>query len=338
MSAETTKKRIIPSDFVPARWLRSRHGQTVFPSLPWAWRTRPELRREIVKLPDGDVTAVDWVVETEATPKTAPLLVILHGLEGSAESSYARMLMHAAAERQWRCCVLHFRDCGDYRNLLPRRYHAGETNDIRYFVEMLEDGGQFGPVVAAGFSLGGNVLLKYLGEEADETPLRGAAAVCVPLDLHQCAEALDIGFSKTYQKYLLRRMKNAVTYKFDQHTAAFDWHRAMRARTFAEFDDAVTAPLHGFRNKDDYYDKCSSAQFLKDIQRPTLIINALDDPFMTPEVIPDEDQLSEYVTLEVADSGGHVGFIDGGTPWRPSFYLPGRLMEFLEPLAARPGL
>jgi predicted alpha/beta-fold hydrolase len=133
-------------------------------------------------------------------------------------------------------------------------------------------------------------------------------------------------------------MKNAVTYKFDQHTAAFDWHRAMRARTFAEFDDAVTAPLHGFRNKDDYYDKCSSAQFLKDIQRPTLIINALDDPFMTPEVIPDEDQLSEYVTLEVADSGGHVGFIDGGTPWRPSFYLPGRLMEFLEPLAARPGL
>jgi predicted alpha/beta-fold hydrolase len=338
MSAETTTRRIIRSDFVPARWLRSRHGQTVFPSLPWAWRTRPKLRRQIVQLPDGDVTAVDWVVDTETTPKTAPLLVILHGLEGSAESSYARMLMQAAAERQWRCCVLHFRDCGDYRNLLPRRYHAGETNDVRYFVEMLENDGQFGPIVAAGFSLGGNVLLKYLGEEADETPLRGAAAVCVPLDLHQCAEALDMGFSKTYQKYLLKRMKNAVTYKFDQHTAAFDWHRAMRAKTFAEFDDAVTAPLHGFRNKDDYYDKCSSAQFLKDVQRPTLIVNALDDPFMTPEVIPDEDQLSEYVTLEVADSGGHVGFIDGGTPWRPSFYLPGRLMEFLEPLAARPGL
>jgi predicted alpha/beta-fold hydrolase len=133
-------------------------------------------------------------------------------------------------------------------------------------------------------------------------------------------------------------MKNAITYKFDRHTAAFDWQRAMRASTFAEFDDAVTAPLHGFRNKDEYYDRCSSVRFLKDIVRPTLIINALDDPFMTPEVIPEEEQMSESVTLEVSEAGGHVGFIDGGTPWRPSFYLPGRLMDFLEPLAARPGL
>jgi predicted alpha/beta-fold hydrolase len=338
MSADISNKRIIRSDFDPPRWLRNRHVQTVMPSLPWSWRSRPQLRREIVRLPDGDATAVDWVVETEATPKTAPLLVILHGLEGSAESSYARMLMEAAAERQWRCCVLHFRDCGDYRNLLPRRYHAGETNDVRFFVEKLENEGQYGPIVAAGFSLGGNVLLKYLGEEVDDTPLRGAAAICVPFDLHHCAEALNVGFSKTYQHYLLKRMKNAVRYKFDRHTAAFDWRRAMSARTFAEFDDAVTAPLHGFRNKDDYYDKCSSVHFLGDIVRPTLIVNALDDPFMTPEVIPDENQLSESVTLEIADVGGHVGFIDGGTPWRPSFYLPGRLMSFLEPLAARPGL
>jgi predicted alpha/beta-fold hydrolase len=281
---------------------------------------------------------VDWVVETEATPKTAPLLVVLHGLEGSAESSYARVLMQAAADRQWRCCVLHFRDCGDYRNLLPRRYHAGETNDVRFFVEKLEHEGQYGPIVAAGFSLGGNVLLKYLGEEGDHTPLRGGGAVCVPLDLHQCADALNQGFSKIYQRYLLKRMKKAVTYKFDRHTAAFDWQRAMQANTFAEFDDAVTAPLHGFRNKDDYYDRCSSVRFLKDIERPTLIVNALDDPFMTPEVIPEEEQLSRNVTLEVSEAGGHVGFIDGGTPWRPSFYLPGRLMAFLEPLAARPGL
>ncbi|NIL93591.1 MAG: hydrolase, partial [Woeseiaceae bacterium] len=110
-----------------------------------------------------------------------------------------------------------------------------------------------------------------------------------------------------------------MTYKFDRHTAAFDWRRAMSARTFAEFDDAVTAPLHGFRNKDDYYDKCSSLHFLKDIVRPTLIVNALDDPFMTPEVIPDADKLSESVTLEVSDAGGHVGFIGGGMPWRPHY-------------------
>ncbi len=125
-------------------------------------------------------------------------------------------------------------------------------------------------------------------------------------------------------------MKKSVRHKFDQHTAAFDWDRAMKAENFAEFDDAVTAPLHGFKNMNDYYDKCSSAQFLKDIARPTLIINSMDDPFMTPDVIPPHDMLSEHVILEVADAGGHVGFIEGGTPWRPVYYLPRRILGFLE--------
>jgi predicted alpha/beta-fold hydrolase len=133
-------------------------------------------------------------------------------------------------------------------------------------------------------------------------------------------------------------MKKSLTSKFDRHTAAFDWDEAMRARTFAEFDDLVTAPLHGFANMQDYYDRCSSVNFLKGIDRPTLIINSLDDPFMTPDVIPDMDKLSAYVTLEVATSGGHVGFIEGGTPWRPSFYLPERILGFLQPSAAIPGM
>ena len=338
MATDSTDKRIVRSAFRPARWLRNRHAQTIYPSFPWACRERPALRREVLKLPDGDETAVDWVVETEGTPKTAPLLIILHGLESSAESAYARTLMQAAAARQWRCCVLHFRDCGDYRNILPRRYHAGETNDVRYFVAKLEREGQFGPMIAAGYSLGGNVLLKYLGESGAGCPLKGAAAVCVPLNLHACADALNIGISKGYQRYLLKRMKRAVTRKFNPHTAAFDWQRAMQASTCAEIDDAVTAPLHGVANKDDYYDKCSSVHFLKRIERPTLIVNALDDPFMTPEVIPDAPLLSDHVTLEVADHGGHVGFIEGGTPWRPRFYLPERLISFLDPLTVRPGM
>jgi len=338
MPPDQIDKRIVRSAFRPARWLQNRHAQTVYPSVPWACRERPALRREVLKLPDGDETAVDWVVETEGTPKSAPLLIILHGLEGSAESTYARMLMQSAVARQWRCCVLHFRDCGDYRNVLPRRYHAGETNDVRYFVAKLEREGQFGPIVAAGYSLGGNVLLKYLGESGAGCPLKGAAAVCVPLDLHECAEALNIGIARGYQRYLLKRMKRSVARKFDRHTAAFDWQRAMQSKTFAEFDDAVTAPLHGFAGKDDYYDKCSSVNFLKHIERPTLIVNALDDPFMTPDVIPDAAALSPQVTLEVSDHGGHVGFIEGGLPWRPKFYLPERLIGFLEPLTARPGL
>jgi uncharacterized protein len=329
MTDEKTDKRILQSEFKPAAWLRHRHLQTIFPSLPWAWRKRTPLRREILELPDGDMTAIDWLEAGDSLPSTAPLLVVLHGLEGSAESSYARMMMQTALERGWRPCVLHFRDCGDYRNRLPRRYHAGETSDIRYFLRTLHEQGQTGPILAVGYSLGGNILLKYLGESGRDSRLTAAGAVCVPLDLYRCAEALNTGFSKVYQHYLLKRMKSSVQRKFDRHTAAFDWNRAMAAENFAVFDDAVTAPLHGFDGMNDYYDKCSSAQFLKGIAQPTLIINALDDPFMTPEVIPHQDRLSDQVSLEVSVTGGHVGFIEGGTPWRPKYYLPRRILDFL---------
>ena len=330
MTTDSPDSRVIRSEFRPAWWLRHRHLQTVLPSMPWAYRFRPKLRRDSLELPDGDTTAVDWVADPHDLPASAPLLVILHGLESSAESAYARMIMAAAIQQEWRCCVLHFRDCGDYRNRLPRRYHAGETNDIRFFLQSLIDNGHEGPIVAAGYSLGGNVLLKYLGELGQASPLRAAVAVCVPLDLYKCAEALNQGFSKFYQWYLLKSMKKSVRRKFDRHTAAFDWDRTMSARTFADFDDAVTAPLHGFDGMSDYYDRCSSNQFLKGIGRPTLIVNALDDPFMTPGVIPHRDRLSESVTLEVSEKGGHVGFVEGGTPWRPQFYLPPRIVGFLK--------
>jgi predicted alpha/beta-fold hydrolase len=281
-------------------------------------------------LPDGDVTVVDWMADGPAIDSGAPLLVILHGLEGSANSSYARSLLHAAASMGWRAAVLHFRDCGDYRNRLPRRYHAGETSDIRYFLESLVTAGQTGPMAAAGFSLGGSVLLKYLGENGVSTPLQAAAAISVPLSLHDSADALTSGFSKIYQHYLLKRMKKAIRRKFDRHTAAFDWDRAMHARSFAEFDDAVTAPLHGFSGKDEYYDRSSSVGFLAAIRRPTLIINALDDPFMTPAAIPAADQLSDSVQIEISEIGGHVGFVGGNLPWRPEYYLPSRIINFLQ--------
>ncbi len=329
MTDASTTKRIIRSQFRPAGWLKNGHAQTIYPSLPWAGAPRPRLRRENIELPDGDLTVVDWLTDNADTDPGSPTLIVLHGLEGSAESSYARMLLQAAADRGWRAAVLHFRDCGDYRNRLPRRYHAGETSDIRFFLERLRTEGHQGPMMAAGYSLGGNVLLKYLGENGISTPLHAAAAVSVPLNLQRSADALSQGFSKIYQRHLLKRMKKAVSRKFDQYTAAFDWQRAMDAKTFAEFDDAVTAPLHGFSGKDEYYDRCSSAGYLVEIQRPTLIINSLDDPFMTPDIIPDENQLSDCVTLEVSEHGGHVGFIAGGTPWRPEYYLPKRITDYL---------
>ena len=333
MTSQSRDNQIIQSRFQAPWWLRNPHLQTMYPNLPWAWPSRPELRREVLELPDGDITAVDWLVEADSLPNSAPLLVILHGLEGSAESPYARMLMEVAFDRGWRSCVLYFRDCGDYRNRLPRRYHAGETNDLRHFLSQLQlqrPSGNAGPLLAVGYSLGGNVLLKYLGESQSETPLAAATAICVPLDLHVCARALNTGLSKIYQRHLLKLMKESVVRKFDRYTATFDWDRAMNAKTFAEFDNFITAPLHGFNGVNDYYDQCSATHFLSNIERPTLIINSLDDPFMTPDVLPTADKLSDDVTLEVAKNGGHVGFIDGGTPFSPTFYLPGRIIEFLE--------
>ena len=329
MTDDSKHGRIIRSRFEAARWLTNRHLQTIFPSLPVPRAPRPPLTRRPLELPDGDVTVVDWLTEAEDAPQDRPMLVVLHGLESSAESNYARQLLQAAAEQGWNAAVLHFRDCGDYRNRLPRRYHAGETNDLRYFLNKLRTDGHEGPIVAAGYSLGGNVLLKYLGEDGASTPVSAAAAVCVPLSLQICADALTIGFSKLYQKHLLKRMKRAVETKFDRHTAAFDWDRAMSAATFADFDDAVTAPLHGFSGKDEYYAKCSSLGYLRNVDRPTLIINSRDDPFMTPDMLPEPDALSGQVTLEVSEQGGHVGFIAGGSPWNPVYYLPRRIMGFL---------
>ncbi|NOX70287.1 MAG: hydrolase [Gammaproteobacteria bacterium] len=320
---------VIRSSFRAASWLGNRHLQTLYPSFHGARAPRPALVRRMLDLPDGDVTAVDWLAESTETTDESPLLVILHGLEGSAESTYARYLLQAASDSGWHAAVLHFRDCGDYRNVLPRRYHAGETNDLRYFINKLRTEGQQGPIVAAGYSLGGNVLLKYLGEDGATTPLHAAAAVSVPLDLGICSEALTHGFSKVYQYFLLKRMKIAVARKFDLHTAAFDWTRAMGATTFAEFDDAVTAPLHGFAGRDEYYEKCSSIHFLRKIDRPTLIINSRDDPFMLPNMLPAAEQLSKSVLLEISEEGGHVGFVSGGTPWNPQFYLPQRIVDFL---------
>ena len=330
MTEAPDNSRIQTSRFRPAWWLKNRHAQTIYPSLPWVQAPRVALRSETLELPDGDITVVDWLVEAPESAGDLPLLIILHGLESSAEASYAQMLLAAARDHGWNACVLHFRDCGDYRNRLPRRYHAGETNDIRYFLEKLVTDGQYGPISAAGYSLGGNVLLKYLGENGATTPLMAAAAVSVPLDLGISADALNIGFSKIYQRYLLKRMKASVASKFDQYTAAFDWHKSMATKTFADFDDLVTAPLHGFNGKDDYYGSCSSMTFLKDIDRPTLIVNSTDDPFMSPEMIPDESLLSDCVTLELSSAGGHVGFIEGGTPFRPKYYLPTRIIGFLE--------
>ncbi len=322
--------RRIDSQFRPSFLIKNKHLQTILPSLPFMSHERVELSREILTLHDGDETAVDWAGPVNGRSPEHPLLVVLHGLESSSESAYAQMLMKAALDAGWDACVLNFRDCGDYRNKLPRRYHAGETGDVRFFLER-QATKRRGPIVAAGYSLGGNVLLKYLGESGNDTPVSAGAAVCVPLDLQLCSTRLNSGFSKVYQFYLLRNMKMAMQQRFTPDTAGIDWDRALRSKTFDEFDDAVTAPLHGFDGKDDYYGRSSSRQFLGMIEKPTLILNALDDPFMAAEMLPEEGELAPAVTLELSEHGGHVGYLESGPPWRPRYYIPRRLVEYLRP-------
>tara|TARA_B100000686_G_C16784848_1_gene974524 strand:- start:1955 stop:2740 length:786 start_codon:yes stop_codon:yes gene_type:complete len=253
-------------------------------------------------------------------------------MEGSSRSQYAKLLLNSAANQGWRAAVLHLRDCGGLDNKLPRRYHSGETNDLRFLINSLRSKNEERDtqIVAAGFSLGGNILLKYLGEEGLDTGLNAAVGISVPLNLHHSAERLSKGFSKIYQFLFIKKIKKRLRRKFKQNTNAFDWKNTMSAKNFADIDDAVTAPLHGFSGKDEYYDLCSSINFLSQIRTPTLIINALDDPFTTPEAIVDASDIPECVQIELPRKGGHIGFINGGSPWKPTYYLPNRIIGFLD--------
>ncbi len=315
--------------FDPPPWLRNRHVQTLFTSSPLCRIPAPSWRREIAELPDGDFVEVAWLDETSSAPDDAVTLILLHGLEGSSDATYARMMASEAALRGWRMAVLHFRDCGQQPNRLRRRYHAGETDDVRIFVSAVTERYPHAPLVASGYSLGGNVLLKYLGEEGMNSPFRAATAVSVPFDLQDSADALNQGAARFYRWYLLRKMKAAMTRKFSADNAPFDWQAAMTARDFATFDDLVTAPLHGFSGKDHYYTECSCGRYLDRIRTPALLLNARDDPFMTPAALPRAATLPACIELDITERGGHIGFVDG-TPWRPRYWMPGRLFTFFE--------
>ncbi|MEM7610864.1 MAG: hydrolase [Pseudomonadota bacterium] len=318
----------VTSGFRPARGLSNRHLQTLLPAFGLVATPRPPTRREVLSLPDGDTLALDWL--DKPADADAPVLVVLHGLEGSSDSSYARGLLHAAGQNGWHALVMHFRDCGDHRNRLQRRYHAGETGDIEYCFDILRERFATNRLFAAGFSLGGNALLKYLGERGVLAHTNAAVAVSVPFELQKASDAISTGFSKVYQWHLMRNMKRALRRKFAPHNAPFDYSAAMRTVTFEQFDDMVTAPLHGFSGKDHYYQSCSCRQFLADIGVPTLIVHAVDDPFMSEDMIPTDAEMSDHVTLELSTHGGHVGFIEGDSPRRLGFWLPRRIISALE--------
>lgn len=315
---------IVDSPFEAARWLRGPHAQTLWGALAPRGRPAPH-RLERWEQPDGDFVDLLWSADGDG-----PLVVILHGLEGGIESRHIVGLRRALALRGWSSCVLLFRNCGDRPNRLARSYHSGETGDLDRLIARLRRSAPDRPLAAVGFSLGGNVLLKWLGENGARAALDAAVAVSVPMRLDRCADRLQRGLSRLYQWHLLRHLRGSYRRKFrHRDDPPFPLARLAELRSFRRFDDRVTAPLHGFAGVDDYYRRCSSRGFLAGIRVPTLVIQARDDPFMTPDMLPSAAELSATTTLELSPRGGHVGFVGGPHPCRPRYWLDRRIPAFL---------
>jgi predicted alpha/beta-fold hydrolase len=313
---------IIKSEFKTAYWLPERHSQTLFPTL----FRRPiplALTEEVLELPDGDFVELAWTEPTES----GPIIALFHGLEGSIDSGYVQGVLKIVREFGWQGVLMHFRTCGKKGNRLPRWYHSGDSPDIDYFIDVLRERYPDRPLGAFGVSLGGNALLKYLGEKGTETPLSAAMAVSVPFDLANTAQHLTTGFSRVYQQHLVRLVRKKVLDKHKTMPLPIDLAAFNKATTFYHVDN-VAAKMHGFKSADDYYDKSSAGQFLKSIKVPTLVLHSENDPFMTPEAIPSQADLSPNVTLELTQSGGHVGFVYGNNPLKPKYWIDKRFREF----------
>jgi uncharacterized protein len=297
-------------------------------------RDRMRSRRERIATSDGDFVDLDWADEA---PPGSPLVLVLHGLEGSSQSHYAVGLMRQAVVRGWRAATLNFRSCsGELNRRLPF-YHSGHTDDLDEVVALLtarERGLRLGIV---GVSLGGNVLLKWLGERGSEAPVVGAVAISVPFDLASCARVLDRGpRCWVYTANFLKTMRTKVIEKAarDPEMARMvDLAQLRRTRTFARYDRLVTAPLNGFADEHDYWRRASCGPYVRRICRPTLLVNALDDPIVPPSALPRFADLPPAVRAEFPAHGGHVGFIEGSWPWRVRSWAERRALEFLAPLA-----
>ena len=321
-----------PGPYRAPWWLPGPHLQTLWPALVLRPRP-PAYRREIWDTPDGDFIELDWVDGRTR----APLVVLFHGLEGSSASPYGAALMRAVADRGWRGVVPHFRGCGASANRLARAYHSGDADEIGWVLARLRALSPEASLFAAGVSLGGNALLKWLGREGPgaRATADAAAAVCAPLDLAAAGASLRRGFNRFYTWQFLRTLVPKALAKAAAHPGRFDTGRIAGARDFDTFDDAYTAPAHGFAGVIDYWDRASSLPDLPRIALPTLVLNPLNDPFLPAQRLPAPGSLPPPLRLEQPDSGGHGGFVSGAFPGHLR-WLPARLLAFFESSAPRP--
>jgi predicted alpha/beta-fold hydrolase len=333
MSSTLSENPVVIAPFRAPVWLPGGHAQTIH-AATWVPRPRVRYRRERWETPDFDFIDLDWLDNAEPEPTAdtqdeTPLVVLFHGLEGSSNSHYARALMHAVETHGWHGVVVHFRGCGGDVNRLPRAYHSGDSTEIDWILRRLRSM-RSGPLHVVGVSLGGNALLKWLGEQGDEARrvVSLAAAISAPFDLAAASNALGRGFNMVYTRNFLTTLKARTLAKMKRYPALCDLPRMRAARTLYEFDDLVTAPLHGFKGADDYYARASSKPFLKSIAAPTLILNARNDPFLPERFLPTPQQVSASVLLETPATGGHVGFVTGSFPGNIA-WLSRRVLRFL---------
>lgn len=299
-------------------WLPGGHAQTIWAAtLARRWQgDAPTYRRERLSTPDGDFIDVDHLSSLPPSSAARPLLVLFHGLEGSSASHYAQAFASAARARGWAFAVPHFRGCSGELNLAPRAYHSGDHEEVAWILGRLR-AAHHGPVLAAGVSLGGNALLRWAqeaGESATATA-QAVAALCAPLDLAASGHAIGRGFNAlVYTRMFLRSMVPKALLKLAQYPGLFDAERLRMARNLYEFDNLFTAPLHGFRDTDDYWTRASAKPHLARIRLPALVANALNDPFVPAASLPRAADAGSWVTLWQPAQGGHVGFPRGGPP------------------------
>ena len=310
--------------YLAPEWLPGGHAQTIWPLLIKG--PLPRYRRERWDTPDDDFIDLDWI---DGKPGT-PCVALFHGLEGSSRSHYARRLMHAVERRGWHGVVVHLRGCSGEPNRLPRAYHSGDSQEIDWVLRRLHARG-YPALFAAGVSLGGNALLKWLAEQGDLASgiVNAAAAVSAPLDLAAANTALSSGFNLVYARHFLRTLIPAALAKERQFPGRIDVGRVRAARTLRDFDDAATAPLHGFNGADDYYARSSAGPLLGAVQTPTLLLNAANDPFLPQAALPQRASMSAVVSFEMPQHGGHVGFVHGALPGRID-WLPQRLLAHFD--------
>lgn len=315
--------------YVPAWWVPGAHAQTLWGKL-FRRAEAVDLRHERWDTPDGDFVDLHRL----DAPAGAPRLLLLHGLEGGPRSHYAVGMVAEARRRGWGAELLVFRSCGAEPNRTRRFYHSGETSDPRLVLDRIAAEHPGAPLLLAGVSLGGNVLLKLLGEGGAGLPaaVRAAAAVSVPYDLGRGSRHLGRGFGRVYERHFLRSLRRKATAKLADYPDLCSPERLAAARTLLDFDDAVTAPVHGFASADDYYDRSSALRFLHAVRVPTLLLSAADDPFL-PAAVLDEVRAvaadNPALHVEFVGRGGHVGFVAGRLPWRPFYYAEWRVADFL---------